>query len=72
MLNLTLVFHSFHQTGFLTHPTADLPDAIVHVLQNRIGNQIVTLGLEQLALTICVSRSSETDSPASFPTHSEP
>lgn len=62
---LTLV-HSFHQINFLTEPTANFPDAIVHFLWKRIENQIVALGLEQVALTVGVSRLSEADSPASF------
>lgn len=64
---------SFFSPDWLSDtPYSNLPDAIVHVLQKRIENQIVALGLEQLALIICVTRSSETDSPASFPTYSEP
>lgn len=62
----------FSPEDFLTYPMANLPDAIVHFLWKRIENQIVALGFEHLALTVCVSRSSEADSPASFSTHSEP
>lgn len=67
--NSYLVFHSFHQFASLTHPTANLPDAIVYFLQKMTENQMVTLELEQLAPTICVSRSSEMDSLDFFPTH---